>query len=262
MRHLCKLCKKRDADKLNSHIIPKFLGKSLFQDTNPRHALWIDRGGSYKRSQDTPKEDNILCSFCERRFEIIETHFARIITLLHEYQKHPDLFRIGTIITQKYLTCTAIEPDLFKLFTYSIVWRCSISNLYEFKPFKLLEEHEEVLRSCLDSKLKGDHHAMLSSLQGKSEIPLYHYVIVKPEIKSAKSRGVFSAATMSDDAHVLFLVDLAIFFYTDNKSIGPVLRNFSNRQDRSVYITLGNLMDWRSLNEIYFSKLKNSNNSS
>lgn len=39
----CKLCENEAADKENSHIIPKFLSKGLFENTKPRHSLELKK---------------------------------------------------------------------------------------------------------------------------------------------------------------------------------------------------------------------------
>ena len=60
--------------------------KGLFEATEPRHALSIDKNGTGKKVQDTPKEDFILCKTCEKRIEILETYFARVIEEIHNYK--------------------------------------------------------------------------------------------------------------------------------------------------------------------------------
>jgi hypothetical protein len=253
----CKLCLTHIADKRNSHIIPKFMCKGLFETTKPRHALAITKEGKNRKIQDTPKQDFILCTNCEKRLEILETIFSLIITEIHKYKHLPNKFSLLQLGTQQYIECTDIHPTLFKLFIYSLVWRASISNLFEYQPFTLDSQDEEVIRSFLDSNLKISKANLILNLESIGNIPSYHSCIIKPKEKLISSRGIFSVCSMSGTAHILLLVDFAIFFYTDEVSIGHVLKRFSNKQNKKVIITLGETVPWLDLNRIYLSKMLN-----
>lgn len=82
----CRLCKDRVADKSNSHLIPKFMCKRLFEDTKPRHTVSLSKNGIQTKIQDVPKENYILCSFCEKRFEKLETYFSRVFMEINSLQ--------------------------------------------------------------------------------------------------------------------------------------------------------------------------------
>lgn len=79
MRPTCKLCKNNSADKDNSHIIPKFMSKRLFDGIKPRYSVAIGKNGKQQKLQDTPKESKILCTSCEARLEKLETYFAKFL---------------------------------------------------------------------------------------------------------------------------------------------------------------------------------------
>jgi hypothetical protein len=229
--------------------------KGLFEATEPRHALVINRQGKGRKTQDTPKDDFILCTTCEKRLEVLETEFARIIEEVHAYKDLPKKFTIFKIGTQQYLECEDIHPTLYKLFLYSLVWRASISKLFEYLPFKLDKLSEERIRNFLNLNLTTGKRLLLETLDDIKGIPLYHSCIIKPKDKSISSRGIFSVSSMSDTAHILLLVDFAIFFYTDEISIGNVLERFSNKQNKKVIITLGETEPWLGLNQLYISKM-------
>lgn len=257
---VCHLCKGRSADKKNSHIIPKFMCKSLFQsdDIKPNQkvkALSIQYGGKSNKEQDSPKEDHILCSDCESRFGKLEDYFARRIEEIHGYLKYPEDYKLFSTGGQEYLLCENIHPSLFKLFIYSLVWRASISKLKEFKTFKLLENVEEEIRIFLDTNLYNDQKLLLASLDHIAYVPQYHSCLIKPKERSEHSRGILSVNNMTVFSHILLLVDFGLFFYTDETSIGNVLRRYSNKQNQKVIITLGELEPWLGLNQITVSKL-------
>jgi hypothetical protein len=206
------------------------------------------------------KEDNILCKTCEKRIEILETYFARIIEEIHSYKNLPEKFTVLNLGTQQYLECNHLHPTLFKLFLYSLVWRASISNLFEYLPFNLNKHEEEKIRDLLNSNLSIKKASLLKALDKIDNIPLYHSCIIKPKEKSATSRGIFSIASMSDTSHILLLIDFAIFFYTDEISIGNVLQRFSNKQNKKVLVALGETEPWLDLNQLYLSKILNKKN--
>jgi hypothetical protein len=258
----CKLCLTNPADKRNSHIIPKFLCKGLYEASAPRHALLVNRNGKRQKVQDIPKEHNILCSLCEKKIEVVETLFSQVVEDIHNYSDLREKFVIFRIGKQDYLECLELNPTLYKLFLYSLVWRASISNLYAYAPFNLSKTSEETIRSFLNSNLSLTKHGLLNNLQSITSIPLFHNCIIKPKEKSPNSRGIFSIASMSETAHAMFLVDFAIFFYTDEVSIGRVLEKFSNKQNEKVLIALGDTQPWRDLNQLYLTKMLNNQNSS
>ena len=246
----CKLCKTRQADKKNSHIIPKFLCSGLFESTKPRHSLMISKNGAGRKIQDTPKEDNILCVYCEKRIEIIETHFARIIKDIHNYPNLPDKFNFFNNVNQPhYIECANIHPTLFRLFIYSLIWRASISNLIEFKKFKVSKLIEEELRLFLNVNLTINKKTLLDSLDVINDIPLHDYCFLKPYEKSDASRGIFTAYNLDESRHLLLIVDFAIFFFADENLIDGILKIVSNKQNEKVIIGLGNKIAWTDLNQ-------------
>lgn len=258
----CKLCLIHPADKRNSHIIPKFMCKGLFESAGPRHAILINGKGKGRKIQDTPKENFILCASCEKRIEILETYFARFIEEMHSYKDLSQKFNVAKIGTQYYIECNDVHPVLFKLFLYSLVWRASISSLIEYSRFNLNKPDEERIRQFLDSNLTSTKTSLFEALNNIIDIPLYHSCLIKPKEKSTSSRGIFSISSMSDTAHVLLLVDFLVFFYTDEESIGSVLERFSNKQNKKVIVTLGETAAWLDLNRFYLSKMLNVENSS
>lgn len=61
------------------------LFESETQDEH-RHAISINRGGKERKIQDTPKEDNILCTFCEKRIGMLEAYFSNIYRCLSKLE--------------------------------------------------------------------------------------------------------------------------------------------------------------------------------
>jgi len=71
----CLLCLTENSTKRNSHIVPKFITKSIFGMNGQEKGYIWDTGGQQKKPkicQDTSKEDYILCPACEKLFILIE----------------------------------------------------------------------------------------------------------------------------------------------------------------------------------------------
>lgn len=247
---ICNLCKLKIADKSNSHIIPKFMCKGLFEKAKPRHSIAINNKGKSKNIQDTPKENHILCSNCEKRIEIIETYFARKIIDIHNYNNLKNNFEVKKISNQEYLSCETINPKAFKLFIYSIIWRTSISNLNEFMKFKIEESIEEEIRIFLNSNLKITHKELVDNFEKIVLTPKYDFCIFKPVIKSNLSRGIFTTYNTSENSHIMLIVDFAIYFFTSDENIDDTFKYFSNSQNEKVLIPLAEIEKWNELNKI------------
>ncbi|WP_298321243.1 hypothetical protein [uncultured Aquimarina sp.] len=251
----CLLCKVNIADKRNSHIIPKFLCKGLFEKVTPRHSIEIRRNGRNKKIQDTPKEDNILCTACEKRLEILETMFAKRINKLHKYSDFPTKFKLKDLHKQKYLECSGINPTAFKLFIYSLVWRTSISKLYQFEKFKIPKSDEEILRSFLDINLKSTHKENLNTFDKINDVPAFHNCFIKPIEKSDESRGIFTAYNYAESSHIILVVDFAILFFTNGAKLDLAHKTFSNKQNEKVLVFLGSNDTWNDLNKLVVTTL-------
>lgn len=251
----CKLCQNREADKPNSHIIPKFLAKRLFEFTKPRHTLSINRKGESRKIQDTPKENFILCKICEKRLEYLETLISKKVTSINNYNNLKDKFTIKEYGKNKILECLNISPIGFKLFVYSLVWRASISNLPEFETFKLDDKTEAELRMFLDKSLKTNNSELVISISKIIDFPNYHYCIFKPLSRNEFSRGIFTAYKMAEFQFGIFTVDYIFFFYSNAKDMNPAFEFVSNFQNDKLLITLAGTDDWKILNELVVRKM-------
>jgi hypothetical protein len=256
----CNLCKDKIADKENSHIIPKFMCKGLFEDTKPRHSIALNQSGKFKNIQDTPKENNIFCKSCEKRLEIIETYFARKIIDIHNYINLKNNFEFNKVSNQEYLICKNINPIAFKIFIYTLIWRTSISKLNEFLKFKIEENIEEELRKFLDDNLKLTHRELVENFTEIKKTPNYDFCIFKPKVKSKISRGIFTTYNTSENSHILLIVDFAIYFFTTENNIDETFKYFSNKQNEKVIIPLAEIEKWNELNKIIVHQMLENKN--
>lgn len=240
--NICKLCKLEIADKKNSHIISKFLGKGLFDGKNNKYTLQIKVGKAIK-VQDTVKEDNILCTSCEKIIEKVETYSANSLARLQLYKKLPNEFIVNSLGNLDTLECNNINPYIFKLFVYSLIFRISISKNEAYSSFLLEENIIEEIRVFLCNNLKFIENYKTSPNLFLTT-PDYHFVVYMKEDMSKGIRGV-QGAVGGNNNYCTMLGDYIIFFYTRDNVIKQYLKIFSNKQNNHVNIILQSSSQWQ-----------------
>lgn len=133
----CKLCCVESQLK-NSHVIPEFIYKSLYDDQHRFFVLSLDDTKKFNYQQKGLRE-KLLCEKCEQAFSKYERYASLILNRGFELQVGHE----GRLIH-----FNGIDYTNFKLFALSILWRAGISSLSAFSQVKL-ELHEEKLRELL-----------------------------------------------------------------------------------------------------------------
>ena len=244
----CKLCLKVEADKRNSHIIPKFMGKRLFENSQPKYGVRIDINGKYDKVQNTPKEDYIFCTRCEERFARLEHYFSIKLTSIHNYANEPEKYKIESPGSNTVLECLNLPYTALKLFNYSLVWKTSVSNLYEFLKFKLPPLKEEELRIYLDSNLTVSHSDLINTLNKPKTDSSFDTYLFKCIVRNEYSRGIFTAYEFGDGRFGIFLVDFIIFYYIDESKVPADFNLISNMQQENALIIMADIQRWKTIN--------------
>ncbi len=256
----CPLCHNNPADKKNSHIIPKFLGKPLFERTKHRHSLQVDKKGKTKKIQDIPKEDFLICEICEKRFEVLETYFSKKLIGLRDYNNRKDKFEILKIGSNNILKCLDLDPFLFKLFYYSMIWRLSITSHSIFNNFQLPSEIELEIGTFLNDNLFEKHQELLQNFKSIKNYPEFHLIAYKPEAGNKDFSGILTAFQMSDDHYGIFMSDMILFFYLNNNKIDHLLELISNKGKGNVKFIIANSIQWRDISSaVVHHRLLNKN---
>ena len=143
---ICKLCH-RETELMESHIIPEFFYKPLYDDLHRFYALSTDEEEKNRLMQKGLKE-KLLCGQCEA-----------LISLWEKYVR--EVFYGGVEITidrgTRYWVVGNIDYDKFRLFQLSLLCRASVSSLTIFAPVRL-GPHEERIRRMLLEKRPGEPH--------------------------------------------------------------------------------------------------------
>ena len=182
MATVCALCK-NDRDLQNSHIIPEFFYKLVY-DPSPRRFRVISAIVSKpERYEQKGLREPLLCKDCEQKLGRWE-----------DYAKRAFVDGRGLQITQQknaVMLC-GLEYKLFKLFLLSLLWRMSVSNLDFFNEVKL-GPYEEKIRLALlnDDPLLPHQFAcwmIVVLIGGKA----YTDWIVEPTVARVGGRHVYS----------------------------------------------------------------------
>jgi hypothetical protein len=244
----CLLCERNKSTQQNSHIIPKFFGKGLFYGTNPRHSLSIDKTGKKEKVQDIIKEDYLLCPECEKGLSIFETYCILRLNRFNDIRYFSKFNKIkrGEF---EYFECKELDIRIFNLFIYSIVWRASVSESYEFGGFKLPKMEEEKLKVILDKFIKPNQTELIEKLEELNTLPIHSHVIIRPNKKLRPPSAMLSAASRDEWLHEMHLVDFIIFYITDREKLVEGFKEIDNNNlENRVRIGLTTPERWKAYN--------------
>ena len=142
----CRLCK-RDAKLLQSHIIPEYFYKAVYENRpNRRFSLFssLPTAGKPRILQKGLRE-RLLCCDCETKL----SRFERYASLVFRGNAGVSWKREGDLVFLE-----GISYNEFKLFALSILWRAGISSLPIFSHVNL-GPHQERIREMLLSENPG-----------------------------------------------------------------------------------------------------------
>ncbi len=144
----CRLCL-REKPLADSHIIPEFLYKPLYDEA---HRMHFFRGNEPAKDRLIQKgiREPLLCNgkdSCEQHISRWERYAAQVFNpKLIEGKPYNDV-----------LVKEGIDYSSFKLFQMSILWRASVSGIIGFREVRL-GPHQERLRSMLLNDDPGEEH--------------------------------------------------------------------------------------------------------
>ncbi len=143
MRQFCKLCGKK-AEIRNSHIIPEFYYKPLYDDPHRFFELSTNELIKTKYLQKGLSE-RLLCDDCEQKFSKYEHYVSNIFKSPNLKNLTNDIFEFDNISYKK-----------LRLFQLSILWRIGVSQHKTFCNLSL-GEHEKIIREMLIKENPGDY---------------------------------------------------------------------------------------------------------
>ena len=146
----CRLCNQDKTLLKQSHIIPDFMYKGLFDE---KHFIAPVDLIEFKRKKLQPNgfyDSYILCDDCDRKLlGSLESYSSMVIWGGEGREdRYPAFERKVNQLNQKFLHLTNVNYSKFKLFLLSIIWRASISKQKIFDSV-LLGEYEDKIRKMI-----------------------------------------------------------------------------------------------------------------
>jgi hypothetical protein len=157
---VCLLCLENPSEKIESHIIPTFLIKSIFKDLAKRRMIRTD-GARRKVVSSGPWEYYLLCLKCENRLGALERLVSHVLPKrLEEIRKSPKLCDGGF-----HIHFDSLHPALMHLFVYSLLWRAEVCQQPQFSRLVVSPDHTETIRSLLNLCLGNSPDLMIRLFQ-------------------------------------------------------------------------------------------------
>lgn len=247
----CLLCNTNIADKENSHIVPKFISKSLLGDTNNKQGFMIGNNSKkpIKQTQDTPKESFILCENCELYFSVLETYTAeklnkRIRDARYDYQFENKIIE-NKILTRK---CLEIDIIVFRLFLYSIIWRCNVTKSKVFENFKLTKIENEYLNEILIHYKQPTQKKLLEKIElFSSKMKYFPFTLFTAQSFKNKTSNILFFHTFHDHTYQFFLNEYMIHFSFHENGLIQQPLEITNSKKENLILTVLSESDWHDM---------------
>lgn len=247
----CRLCLSNDANQTGSHIIPFFIVKSLVNDdpmdkrdkeksfkisTSDLVSYYVGRNLSPEKiekllgrelTEDEIRKnashytrDHILCSWCEKRLQIIESEFnLKVYTKVQaakQNQLHEKLAFTDDL---------NVSAEIIRLFLFSIIWRCSVAK---FLNLKLDSSIEERLRELLDTGLT-DRGEDLGKVAGAiaEKLKVFPLAVLHESKPDDSTRNICFIHQFNRTPYCIIFNEFIVLFYNKKKSLyNPVDKCF------------------------------------
>lgn len=135
---ICALCL-QDATLCDSHIIPEFLYRTLYDAKHRFHQISADPDRPNRILQKGLREP-LLCESCEQRFSVSERYACMFLN-----------GGVGMTVRQNgnRLDLSNLDYKKLKLFQLSILWRAGVASLPVFSEVRLGPHAERIRRMLL-----------------------------------------------------------------------------------------------------------------
>lgn len=176
----CKLCN-LEKDLMNSHIIPEFVFKPLYDSKHRFHRIVSDPAENSTYLQKGVRE-SLLCSECEGLLSKHEKYVSEVFGGKREIL----LTNVDGLVVAE-----GIDYAKFKLFALSVLWRAGVSSDPFFREVSL-GSHEERLRTILLANKPGncsDYPFLLTLMLHEEQ--LLSGLIMEPERKKLAGHNAY-----------------------------------------------------------------------
>ena len=246
---ICLLCDRNKSTKKNSHIVPKFLAKSILGEGSVKRAYLLDTNKGHLPApymQDSVKEDFLFCPSCENFFSILETYMAQRLHLrLWDIRKADQFTEHKNDADVTWKVCKEINSGVFRLFLQSIIWRCSVSESVLFNNFKLDSGEENQLKENLKLFIRPSQKELLSSLETDlNKVLALPFIIYTCQSLNSRTSNTLHANPNARNPYALYLSEYILFFSFTSSSVLDKLDLLVNRDLSPIKIGFFNEAFW------------------
>ena len=261
--NFCKLCAKRIVGKQESHIIPKFLTKTIYfvNGRNQKaNTLKFDENLKLelkdKWKQDALKERFLFCKECENYFEILDTHFCNEI--YHKIKLNKTNSFIFFKHTYKIASCEKADRYLITLFVISLFLRCHISNLPFCEKFYFSEKEYLTLSQIFNDNYSKTHINLVENFKAKSIENLFSYLILTNDNDTSIDNSEnFVESNYRSHVGLYFMVVNEYVFILDIKNKSTFFSEYWNNKGDNAKIVLLSDDQFNQVRTINLSKYVN-----
>lgn len=201
---ICQLCLQEKKLLKNSHIIPNFLYKGIFDAKHKFVSVNLDDYGDKKFHQTGFKDSDILCAECDNGIIGAYERYASN-TIFGDHKNGTVAAYSGSGNELPYIRFENLDYDLTKLFYLSILWKSHLSKNPFFKSISLGGKHAEKIRGML---LEGD---------GGPE-DLFEVVLVVPVADSRMTKSMLSPLRLKQAGNTVYVFHINEIMYHFNIS--------------------------------------------
>ena len=180
----CKLCEKENVALMESHIIPEFAYKPVYDSKHRYIDFSEDPKTGVKFAQKGVRE-NLLCNDCE--------------LLLSKYESVLHDFILDFNINRKYISkndgiyffINKINYDSVKIAILSIIYRLSVSKLPEYDGYQL-GSYEKTIKDIIENNIHLDSETFSIHISPIISNGIYYPDLIMTYEKPTKYRRIYT----------------------------------------------------------------------
>jgi hypothetical protein len=202
---ICQLCTEDKKLIKNSHIIPNFLYRGLFDAKHRLVSINIDDFSDATYHQTGFKDKDILCEQCENEvLSKLERYAAN--TIFGDHTKLETEQFAGDAIHVPYIRFKNLDYATIKLFLLSILWKSHISKNPFFSQIDLGPKYSEQLRKMIFENDAGPEDA-------------FEVVLVRPDTNGTRpTKSMIAPRCIKEESNTAYVFHINEIMYHFNIS--------------------------------------------
>lgn len=211
---ICQLCHEDKPLISNSHIIPNFLYRGLFDTKHRLVSLKLDDFSDPTYLQTGFKDKDILCRQCENEvFSKLERYAAN--TIFGDHSKIATEHFAGDAVHVPYIRFKNLDYTTIKLFLLSILWKSHISKNPFFEEINLGPKYSEQLRQRILNNNAGSEDS-------------FEVIMVRPETNGTRpTKSMVAPRCIKEGGNTAYVFHINEIMYHFNVSSHNKLSMFN-----------------------------------